>query len=368
MAASVAPMREEAAPSATTAAQPPMEEQASGSAGPCAKTTDNTPVVAQEATPVTGAHVNVVGGIQSGAPDQVVVDVEEQQEPAKASKHGRRPKRRNHMLPAPKKKKKVKKAPAHPCVGLYVDALDRNYLWAEAKIVDCDVVTQRIRVSFIGFGKNWDFWTDQLSVQPHGTIVRECFLDLRIESGQFDTHRAVLVFVALSRGRNAKSWDGQRGLFTDDPPELIEPITSPPDGTDVEVQTTKAKSTKPAKPKTPGTRQVPVSTSSSKPSSIDTVVNSGQDTRGKQRGGKTRQPLVVDPARTRKRRVDQDESPLAAMSSTSASQWSEAMMHAKRIQNEQEIIQNVAFLQKCAEIWQRQLAGLSIQLPSPATE
>ncbi|KAJ0393110.1 hypothetical protein ATCC90586_004849 [Pythium insidiosum] len=93
----------------------------------------------------------------------------------------RHPKRSRQAIAAGihSKKKKRKKQSAvdsqvtasHPCFGLYVDAMDSKLMWAEARIIDCDPEEERIKITFIGWPRKWDMWTDQFSIRPHGSIV-----------------------------------------------------------------------------------------------------------------------------------------------------------------------------------------------------
>jgi hypothetical protein len=91
--------------------------------------------------------------------------------PAKRSKSGRRRDRNRDRKPKPKPKRETAK-----CVGYYVDALDKKMLWAEARIIRCNLTTQKIRVHFVGWSKNYDLWTDPMSITSHGHYARELVL------------------------------------------------------------------------------------------------------------------------------------------------------------------------------------------------
>lgn len=51
---------------------------------------------------------------------------------------------------------------------------DKKMLWAEAKIIGCDVPKQKLRVHFIGWGKCHDIWTDTVSIASHGRYAGAC--------------------------------------------------------------------------------------------------------------------------------------------------------------------------------------------------
>ncbi|GLD94938.1 hypothetical protein PINS_up003563 [Pythium insidiosum] len=133
-----------------------------------------------------------------------------QSTPATPSR-GRHPKRSRHAIAAgihSKKKKRKKQAvtaaqvtESHPCLDLYVDAMDSKRMWAEARIIDCDPEEERIKITFIGWPKKWDMWTDQLSIRAHGSIV------------------------PLKKGPHGKSWNGNALFGTD---ASLTTITDPP--------------------------------------------------------------------------------------------------------------------------------------------
>ncbi|KAI9907087.1 hypothetical protein PsorP6_003907 [Peronosclerospora sorghi] len=77
------------------------------------------------------------------------------------------------------------------CVGYYVDALDKKMLWGEAKIIRCNLSTQKIKVHFVGWSKNYDLWTDAMSITAHGR------------------------YAPRTKENSLKSWDGDMHLFED---------------------------------------------------------------------------------------------------------------------------------------------------------
>ncbi|RLN89223.1 hypothetical protein BBJ28_00002621 [Nothophytophthora sp. Chile5] len=99
-------------------------------------------------------------------------------------------KRNRSRVAKPKKKKKVKEKAN--CVGFFVDALDKKMLWSEAKIIACNLATQKIRVHFVGWGKSYDLWTDPMSITSHGRYAPRSI-----------------------KAPNPKSWGGDMHLFED---------------------------------------------------------------------------------------------------------------------------------------------------------
>nr|CCA20933.1 AlNc14C107G6262 [Albugo laibachii Nc14] len=82
----------------------------------------------------------------------------------------------------------------HPCIGLYIDALDSAELWGEAKIIDCDNASRRVKVHFIGFPKRYDIWTDSSRLAASGTHS------------------------VCRYGRKKRVWDGKEKLFEESKP------------------------------------------------------------------------------------------------------------------------------------------------------
>lgn len=113
-------------------------------------------------------------------PEATVANGEKQ--PTKKSRRDRNAK--------PKKKKKVKEKAE--CVGYYVDALDKKMLWGEARIIQCNLSTQKIKVHFVGWSKTYDLWTDPMSITGHGRYAP-----------------------ITMKGPTLKSWDGDMHLFQD---------------------------------------------------------------------------------------------------------------------------------------------------------
>lgn len=51
----------------------------------------------------------------------------------------------------------------------------------EARIIQCNLTTQKIKVHFVGWSKNYDLWTDPMSITAHGRYARKlanCVLNL----------------------------------------------------------------------------------------------------------------------------------------------------------------------------------------------
>ena len=71
-----------------------------------------------------------------------------------------------------KSKPKPKKKDAALCVGYYIDALDKKMMWGEAKIIQCNLKSQKIKVHFVGWSSNHDRWTDVMSIMAHGRYAR----------------------------------------------------------------------------------------------------------------------------------------------------------------------------------------------------
>ncbi|RLN51392.1 hypothetical protein BBJ29_000658 [Phytophthora kernoviae] len=76
------------------------------------------------------------------------------------------------------------------CVGYLVDARDKKKLWTEAKIIQINPKTHKVKVHFVGWSKIYDLWVDPKTMAPHGR------------------HSS-----PTEKGTNAKSWDGNLKLF-----------------------------------------------------------------------------------------------------------------------------------------------------------
>ncbi|KAL3673286.1 hypothetical protein V7S43_001004 [Phytophthora oleae] len=100
------------------------------------------------------------------------------------SKNRRRRDRNSKPKPKPKRDKAQ-------CVGYYVDALDKKMLWGEARIIQCNLTTQKIKVHFVGWSKNYDLWTDPMSITAHGR------------------------YTSRTKDKTVKSWDGDMHVFED---------------------------------------------------------------------------------------------------------------------------------------------------------
>ncbi|GMF17867.1 unnamed protein product [Phytophthora fragariaefolia] len=101
-------------------------------------------------------------------PDKEEVPVvEDPVEKPVRSKSKRRRDRTSRPKPKPKKRETAQ------CVGYYIDALDKKMLWGEARIIQCNLTTQKIKVHFVGWSKNYDLWTDPMSITAHGRYARE---------------------------------------------------------------------------------------------------------------------------------------------------------------------------------------------------
>ena len=44
--------------------------------------------------------------------------------------------------------------------------------WAQSKILAYNPLTKRLKITFTGFDKRHDIWTDIYSIAPHGKYVR----------------------------------------------------------------------------------------------------------------------------------------------------------------------------------------------------
>ncbi|KAF4043807.1 hypothetical protein GN244_ATG03678 [Phytophthora infestans] len=140
-------------------------------------------------TPSTGIHGASPPAKSGSVP---ALEQEEVENPAEASverpvssKSRRRRDRRSKPKPKPKKKHSAQS------VGYYVDALDKKMLWGEARIIQCNLTTQKIKVHFVGWSKNYDLWTDAMSITAHGR------------------------YAPRTKDETVKSWDGDMHLFED---------------------------------------------------------------------------------------------------------------------------------------------------------
>ncbi|POM66636.1 Hypothetical protein PHPALM_17482, partial [Phytophthora palmivora] len=138
-------------------------------------------------TPPTGASA-VASPAKSGSlpvPEKEEAVVETHVEKPASSKSKRRRDRKSKPKPKPKKQ-------TAQCVGYYVDALDKKMLWGEARIIQCNLTTQKIKVHFVGWSKNYDLWTDPMSITAHGRYAPR-----------------------TKKEKSTKSWDGDMHLFED---------------------------------------------------------------------------------------------------------------------------------------------------------
>ncbi|CAI5708060.1 unnamed protein product [Peronospora destructor] len=90
-----------------------------------------------------------------------------------------------------KPKPKPKKKDTALCVGYYIDALDKKMMWGEARIIQCNLKSQKIKVHFVGWSRNHDRWTDVMSIMAHGR------------------------YAPRTKDSTVKSWDGDMYLFED---------------------------------------------------------------------------------------------------------------------------------------------------------
>ncbi|CAH0491170.1 unnamed protein product [Peronospora farinosa] len=88
-------------------------------------------------------------------------------------------------------KPKRKKRDTALCVGYYIDALDKKMMWGEARIIQCNLKSQKIKVHFVGWSSNHDRWTDVMSIMAHGR------------------------YAPRTKDSTVKSWDGDMYLFED---------------------------------------------------------------------------------------------------------------------------------------------------------
>ncbi|RQM09212.1 hypothetical protein DD237_000374 [Peronospora effusa] len=88
-------------------------------------------------------------------------------------------------------KPKPKKKDTALCVGYYIDALDKKMMWGEARIIQCNLKSQKIKVHFVGWSSNHDRWTDVMSIVAHGH------------------------YAPRTKDSTVKSWDGDMYLFED---------------------------------------------------------------------------------------------------------------------------------------------------------
>ncbi|KAL7680473.1 putative Chromo-like domain superfamily, trmO-like domain, YaeB-like superfamily protein [Plasmopara halstedii] len=138
--------------------------------------------------PSSGASTTVssvkCGSLNMPGSKMVAAIVERTPEKPESSERIRR---RDRHKPTPVlKKKQIAK-----CVGYYVDALDKKMLWGEARIIKCNPVTRKILVHFVGWSKNYDLWTDPMSITEHGR------------------------YAPRSKDKTVRSWDGNMHLFED---------------------------------------------------------------------------------------------------------------------------------------------------------
>ncbi|GMF11619.1 unnamed protein product [Phytophthora lilii] len=139
-------------------------------------------------TPSTGASTAASpaksGALVSPPKEKAVAAVEPP--PEKPASNKRRRDRKAKPKPKPKKRETAQ------CVGYYIDALDKKMLWGEARIIQCNLTTQKIKVHFVGWSKNYDLWTDPMSITAHGRYAPR-----------------------TKKDKSVKSWDGDMHLFED---------------------------------------------------------------------------------------------------------------------------------------------------------
>ncbi|KAG2523728.1 hypothetical protein JM18_004883 [Phytophthora kernoviae] len=90
---------------------------------------------------------------------------------------------------------------------VYNDTITRVYrkmLWGEARIIQCNLSTQKIKVHFMGWSKTYDLWTDPMSITAHGRYAP-----------------------ITMKGPEEKSWDGNMHLFEDMLGTIEEPNFTP---------------------------------------------------------------------------------------------------------------------------------------------
>uniref|UniRef100_K3WPV2 Tudor-knot domain-containing protein n=1 Tax=Globisporangium ultimum (strain ATCC 200006 / CBS 805.95 / DAOM BR144) TaxID=431595 RepID=K3WPV2_GLOUD len=283
------------------------------------------------------------------------------------------------------KKKKAAGPPSAPCVGLYVDALDTKMLWAEAQIIDCKLEEQKIKVHFIGWKSRWDIWTDAMSIAGHGTYVPLTKKNL-----------------AMSR-----RWDGHSDIFSLDPSEfqsgaansIVPLVEEKSNQTSVQrVVTPRANGSdksaaRPHLPQPVVTNKAPAASRKPRPAKLRIEDSAKAETKKfPRKNGRTG---VFKPSLTAKKAAPQAPAtpaarttaatpkraplPVSAPEKKRAGPSPSAVRDAKRLKaiadllpvdnsidfaairklNTDEDAQTANFLQRCADVWKRQLSGLS---------
>lgn len=79
-------------------------------------------------------------------------------------------------------------------------------MWGDAKIIDCDNISRRVKIHFTGFSKRYDIWTHTDRLAANGTHS-SAFVSM------YDCH--LVIFVVPRYGRKKRVWDGEADLFTE---------------------------------------------------------------------------------------------------------------------------------------------------------
>lgn len=79
-------------------------------------------------------------------------------------------------------------------------------MWGDAKIIDCDNISRRVKIHFTGFSKRYDIWTHTDRLAANGTHS-SAFVST------YDCH--LVIFVVPRYGRKKRVWDGEADLFTE---------------------------------------------------------------------------------------------------------------------------------------------------------
>ncbi|KAG7396468.1 hypothetical protein PHYBOEH_002234 [Phytophthora boehmeriae] len=287
------------------------------------------------------------------------LDVEEMTETIADAKKPTTSARRSRNA-KPKKKKKVKETAQ--CVGYFVDALDKKMLWGEARIIQCNLSTQKIKVHFVGWSKTYDLWTDPMSITAHGRYTP-----------------------ITMKGSGVKSWDGDMHLFEDMLGTIEEPnftpVPTPAESTPKEKAVAKSRVGKKKITTTKSTIPPKKATSKRKTANEETVersaavvakTNDKNEQQAEQPRDKKRQKQeaaqlssasksTTSKTRASKKKTAQSPDELPQFRDLELDDGTVVDFSEQREQAKVERESMKSFLDKCAQIWKEQLGAVSVQ-------
>lgn len=231
-------------------------------------------------------------------------------------------------------------------------------LWAEAKIIDCDLAKQKIRVHFIGWGKSHDIWTDTVSIAKHGRYARTSRSPRAVCMYRSPLSLTVLVVAASAKANTTPSWDGDMHLFED----MLGPIdASTPCHDSVHGGVAGIANVAPAPPSAKRSVDAPVDRKASRSHKRKIVAEQPtKPSASRKRAKPTPTPAPAPAKAAFRKKVRRSVSALPEVAKVEPLTVDADTEERKQLIID-EMAQAAAFLEQCAGAWKRQLAEMRLE-------